>query len=168
MSEEYELDTFVNDTILKRWSAVRRKLHEVSNFILQYHIVRRMEHSKIVPLEIAIQMFVLNFFVQHAEAPLILRRKEEDKSWCLDQCEDIFDSIREALVFLEGFEKVSRLEYIAREHDIKVKYRNVLERIENNICAIEDRIFSEYPTLCKRTREESYKLQNIWQQIKVT
>ena len=108
MSKEYELDTYINDTILKRWSDVRRKIHEVSNFILQYHIVRRMEHSKIVPLEIAIQMFVLNFFVQHAEAPLILRRKEGDKLWCLDQCEDIFDSIREALVFLEGFEKVSR------------------------------------------------------------
>ena len=78
MSFPYELDTFVNDTILKRWSEVRRKLIEVSNFTLQYHITRRMQHSKVVPLNIAIQLFILNFFVQQAEGPVILYRKEED------------------------------------------------------------------------------------------
>ena len=83
MSSSYELDTFVNDTILKRWSAVRRKLIEVSNFALQYHITRRMNHSKIIPLKIATNLFILSFFVQHAEGPLILYRKEEDKKWCL-------------------------------------------------------------------------------------
>ena len=74
MSFSYELDTFVNDSILKRWSEVRRKLIEVSNFTLQYHITRRIQHSKVVPLNITIQLFILNFFVQQAEGPVIQRK----------------------------------------------------------------------------------------------
>ena len=153
MSSSYELDTFVNDTILKRWSAVRRKLIEVSNFALQYHITRRMNHSKIIPLKIATSLFILNFFVQHAEGPLILYRKEEDKKWCLMQCQEIFEAIRVALVFLQNFQSVSRLEFIAREYEINIQFQGVLDHIENRIVAIEKKVYDDYPTLCKRTRE---------------
>ena len=158
MSSSYELDTFVNDTILKRWSAVRRKLIEVSNFALQYHITRRMNHSKIIPLKIATNLFILSFFVQHAEGPLILYRKEEDKKWCLMQCQEIFEAIRVALVFLQNFQSVSRLEFIAREYEINIQFQGVLDHIENRIVAIEKKVYDDYPTLCKRTREEYAKI----------
>ena len=70
------------------------------------------------------------------------------------QCQDIFETIRIALVFLQQFENVTRLEFIAREHEINEEYKNALHCIEKNIAAIEKKVYEDYPTLCRRMREE--------------
>ena len=98
-----------------------------------------------MPLNITIQLFILNFFVQQAEGPVILYRKEEDKNWCLMQCQDIFETVRVTLVFLQQFENISRLEFIARSHEINVEYKNVLGSIEKSIVAIEKKVYENFP-----------------------
>jgi hypothetical protein len=149
--------TKVNSSIKTRWDNARKKGIEISIFAKEFHETRRMTHSTVVPLRVAKNLFIMSFMVQQAEAPFLLTHEEGKVTQILECCERVEDALVMAVTFLQKFEPITRLEFFAREYDIKRDMEKVLGALKGNVKDIATLAFGNEgsgTTILRRTIEE--------------